>query len=262
MTGARMIDASAWVGSWPFGSGRHEALRELATLLRGVGIGGAMVSPIRAVLGPETTSPNRELLDAIVGWDDPDVAIWLAPIVDPTFPGWQRDLADLLDTAGEHIRAVRIVPSYHGFALDDAPIDRLAEVLIARDLPLIVQVRMLDERAHPPLMKVSPVPIAAIVALAERHAALRIVVAGVFFAELSALAIIERVAIELSAVEADATLPRVLELIAVDRVLLGTHAPLHDPLPGVVKANGPGIAQVDQAAVAGENARRWFRLPV
>jgi predicted TIM-barrel fold metal-dependent hydrolase len=256
---AKPFDANAWFGAWPFGSGETVPLDKVIADLRDAGIGGAVVSPLRAVLAAEPSGANDGLIQAAAALPQSDFDLRLAPVIDPSQADWEQILTQAIDAAGDGLGGVRIIPAYHAFALDEPRVDALAERTTALGLPLIVQVRMLDERAHHPRMVVPPVPVAAIASLARRHPALRIVASGIFFGEIATIRETPNVAIELSSVESGDTLPDVLALLPPERVLLGTHAPLYVPHAALAKLGGEGIGPETIVAIGGGTARDIFR---
>ncbi|MGB3329148.1 MAG: hypothetical protein WBA46_09360 [Thermomicrobiales bacterium] len=261
------FDASAWVGRWPFGGDDDTPLDQLIAGLVDAGIGGALVSPLNAVLAAEPSRANAELIAAAARRDDPAFDLRLAPIIDQTQADWRHELATVAAGAGERLGAIRIVPNYHAYSLSDslgdaldAPsVDALAETLVGQGLPLIVQVRILDERAQHPRMVVPAVPMAALAALGGRHPELAIIAAGVFFSDLPPIREVANIAVELSSLESADTLPDILTLIPAARVVLGTHAPLYVPAASLAKLGGDGIDATTLAAIGGGTARALFR---
>jgi uncharacterized protein len=250
-----LFDASAWVGAWPFGAGRSETLSELIDALLACGIEGAAVSPVRAVLAPEPMTWNRALLDNVrreARADESFTLSWV-PVINPTVPGWERDLAECLDAGGDLIGAVRLIPNYHGYAPDAPAAIACARAVADAGHPVIVQVRMLDERAHHPLVKVPGVAPEAIVRLAHALPGARIIAAAPYMAEFASLAACASISVELSMVENGETLPSAIDLVGAGRVLFGTHAPIHSIAPAVAKLRGMDDATI--AAVAGGTAR-------
>jgi hypothetical protein len=101
-----------------------------------------------------------------------------------------------------------------------------------------VQLRVLDERAHHPLMQVPGVPVEALARLATAVPDGRFLACGIFQAELGALADAPNVMAEVSSVESGDALANALSALGPDRLMLGTHAPVYDPAPGMAKVAG------------------------
>ena len=126
-------------------------------------------------------------------------------------------------------------------------------------LGLCVQIRMQDERAHHPLMKVPAVPIEGIARLAAALSAGRLLACGVFQSELAAIAGNPNVSAELSSIESGDTLANALAVMGKDRVLLGTHAPIYYPVAGIAKVVGSEHDNDTLNRVAALNAGAFFK---
>jgi predicted TIM-barrel fold metal-dependent hydrolase len=85
----------------------------------------------------------------------------------------------------------------------------------------------------------------------------RFLACGVYQAELAALAKAPNVAVELSSVESGDALANALAVIGPERLLLGTHAPVYEPAPGVAKVAG-AVHDSVAAHVGWKNAKAFF----
>lgn len=251
------IDVAAWTGIWPFTMSREVSLAEVVTSLQDVGIDGAVVSPLNAILGPDPMLANRDLLGACRERDGAFL-LRIVPILDPTLPGWEQNLDDL--ASDPLVVGIRLVPSYQGYEVDGPEAEAVSRAVTAQGLAVCVQVRIIDERAHHPLMLVPAVPTAAIARLAQTVPEARFLVSGTFQGELASLADIPNVSAELSSIESADTLANALAVLGPERLLLGTHAPVYTPPPGVAKvdeADDPAVLP----QVASDNAKALFALP-
>jgi hypothetical protein len=251
------FDASAWVGNWPFVSSVKTDLVGLVVQQERAGFSGAAISPMAAILGPEPMAANRALLEQARQYAG-QFTVGIVPILDPSLPGWRQDLTILLSEYPELVAAIKIVPNYHGYAVDSNESIYLAEAVAETGLGLCVQVRMLDERAHHPLMIVPGVPVADVVRLASATPSSRILTCGVFRNELSILAAAPNISVELSSVESGNTLEDASGELDADRLMLGTHAPIYYPLPGMVKLTVSGQPGDVVAQIATTNAAAFF----
>ena len=250
----KRIDVAAWTGIWPFTMSREADVAEVIGGLREVGVDGALVSPLNSILGPDPMLANRDLLAAcrdLAG----SFQVRVAPMLDPTLPGWEQDLAML--AADPMVAGVRLVPSYHGYPVDGAAVESITRFATDLRLPVCVQVRIIDERAHHPLMLVPAVQTAAIARLAQAVPTAKILASGAFQSDLAALAACPNVAAELSSIESADTLANAVAVLGSERLMLGTHVPVYTPAPGVAKVDEAADALVfDRIAVG--NARTWF----
>ncbi len=251
-------DASAFFGAWAFAGLPAPSLSELVGQYRAAGVDGAALSPVEAVLQPEPMAGNLQMLRALISAGGKDFAVRAVPIINPSLPSWDDDVTTCLSESGPLVRAFKVVPNYHNFALDHRASDALAEACTDRRLGLCVQMRMEDERSHHPLMKVSPVESAAVVALARRHPRLSILVCAPYMAELRAYRDCPNVQAELSMVESGFLLQDALRHISADRLLLGTHAPIHMIAPSVAKLQSDELDDETLMKLSGGNFNRFF----
>ncbi len=264
-------DASAWIGSWPFDGQGPCTLPRLQRLLGEAGIAGGVISPLGAVLATDPAPANRALLPAVrragPGW----VA---APVINPALGDWE---AETFRCLRQGARGVRLVPSYHLYPLEAAGLPRFEALAVswvpraARDaldgldglcrlaaaeaIPVAVQMRVSDERAHHPWMRVPGVPPAEVAALARRHPDGRFVACGATFGDLEVLGAVDNVWVEVSFVEASETLIAAVALVRPERVLLGTHAPMFYPAVAVAKVGASDLPEAVRLQIAGGNAR-------
>jgi predicted TIM-barrel fold metal-dependent hydrolase len=252
------FDASAWVGIWPFTAVRTTSLADLVSDLRAVGMSGAAISPLNAVLGPDPRLANRDLLAEAEAFDAGEFDVRIVPMLDPSLPGWKRDLEQLV--ASDLVVGIRIVPNYHGYDVDGDDAMAIAMAVTESGLPLCVQVRMIDERAHHPLMKVSGVPLDGVARLARAVPDARILVGGAFTAELASIADVANVSAELSSVESGDAFGNAAKVLGADRLLLGTHAPLYTSAVAVAKVDLSDASEDERARVAWGNAASLFGM--
>ena len=255
-----MRDASAFLGTWPFAGGSPPTLTELLGEYRAVGIDAAALSPVEAVLQPEPMAANLRLFTPIERGARTAVAVWAVPIINPTLPGWEQHLATCRRVGGERVRAIKIVPGYHDYALDHPALDQLARACLDHGLGLCVQVRMEDERMHHGRMHVPRVEPAAVVALAQRCPTLAILVCGSYMAELASYRDTLTIRAELSFVESGMLLPDALRQLGADRLLVGTHTPIHMIAPNAAKLSSDVLDAATTARLGSENFARFFSI--
>jgi uncharacterized protein len=178
------------------------------------------------------------------------------PILNLTLNTWRRDLEDCVKRFGVH--AVKLTPNNHQLELADRRADELCDFAAEKKLNVCVQMRMMDERTHHPLMKVPAVPAAELAALAARHPCTQFVACGIYNGELVKIRDASNVTVEISMVESGQSLINALPNTGPERLVFGSHSPLLYFESALAKLNVdpqfvPG-AQI--AAIASGNARR------
>lgn len=258
MTEVGYIDVSAWTGTWPYDLNGHVPLARLAERLAAAGIGEAIVSPLDAVLAPDPMPANRALLAAIEEAGDQPVRFRPAPVINPVLATWREDLADLVDRTRGTIPAVRMLPTWHGWRPDTPGASEWLGIVSSIDVMPIVQARMVDERALPPGAAQAPFDIGAMAGWLATMPDVPVVLAGLYRNELAGVADLEHVAVDLAFVESEDTLATVVEILPRRRVLLGTHAPLHEPLAAVAKLPESGPNAPIARLIGTASARMWI----
>lgn len=255
MTDSGYVDVSTWAGTWPFDLNGWVSPARLAARLEAAGIVEAIVSPLDAVLAPDPMPANRALLAAIEEAGDLPVRFRPAPVINPVLATWLEDLAGLADRWPGAIPAVRLLPTWHDWGPDTPGAGECVEAVSRLDMIPIVQARMVDERALPPGAGQSVFDIDATARWLATMPDVPVVLAGLYRNELPGVAALENLAVDLSFVESEDTLATVLEILPWQRVLLGTHAPLHEPLASVAKLPEAGpdasVARLIGAASVG-----------
>jgi uncharacterized protein len=256
-----MRDASAFLGAWAFAGVPATSIGELIAEYRTFGIDGAAFSPAEAVLQPEPMPANRRLFAEVADGTSSAFHGVAVPILNPSLPGWEDHLGECLGDGGALVRAVKIVPGYHDYALDLPAVDMLARTCLERGLGLCVQVRMEDERMHHARMHVPRVDPAAVVALAKGQPQLPLLVCGSYMAELGAYRDSPNIRAELSFVESGFLLHDALGHLGAERLLVGTHTPIHMIAPNAAKPTEERCDAAIVARLSSENFDRFFAPP-
>lgn len=215
-----LVDTSVFCGHWPF---RRLPLREHGALkahLAGHGVSQAWVASAEALLYPDPMHGNEPLLAAVRG----DPFFVPVAVLDLVLAGWRRDARECVERLG--CRAVKLAPNYHGYALSEPRADELAEWAGAAGVPVCIQLRMMDERTHHPLMKVPGVPAEEVAALARRHPKTRFLACAAHHGALKTFSSVENLWAELSFVESKNTLTTAIAALGAKRLVFGSHSPL------------------------------------
>src|SRR5690606_31962711 len=133
-------------GNWPFRRMRYNDPAGLLERLGRIGVERAWVTLLDAVMYKNVHAGNEQLAEMVAGYEA------LVPVgtINPTWPGWERDLEACGGSLG--FAGVRVNPNYHGWPLADGLLGELLDG--AGELGLFVEVapRMTDERHHHPLV--------------------------------------------------------------------------------------------------------------
>lgn len=214
-----LIDTSVFAGHWPFRQLRFREPGQLKQHLLSRGVSQAWVCSAEAILYPDPMQGNQSLLSATEG----DAFFVPVTLVDITLATWRKDTERCITQLGS--RVLKITPNYHSYSLEHPDVGELAVMARELDVPLCIQVRMMDERTHHPLMKVPAVPTAQIAELAKQHPYTRFLVCGVYMSELKPLNEAPNVWCEISHVEASQSLVVATRSFPWQRLAFGSHSP-------------------------------------
>jgi predicted TIM-barrel fold metal-dependent hydrolase len=251
----KLIDVSVFGGSWPFRAHARRTPEQLKAYLTARGVGQAWLASASAVFYPDPMAGNEELF-AETGEEPFFIKV---AVIDVTLATWERDLTNCFERLG--CLAVKLFPNYHGYGLDDPRVLRLVALCRERRAPVCIQVRMMDERGHHTLMKVPAVPVEQVVALAQRAPGARFLVCGAYQGELHRLREAGNVWADLSFVESGHTLRVAVNALGAQRLVFGSHTPLHSFGAGAAKLDvPPGDVEPDTVRrIRAENALSLLR---
>jgi predicted TIM-barrel fold metal-dependent hydrolase len=245
-----IIDCNVGFGSWPFARFAENTAAKLDAMLAREGIARALVSSAEAILYEEPDECNRDLARRLAKHP----RLVPVPVANPRV----RSAAQIVAKAG--IAALKIIPNYHAYDLSDVRAVALAEQVAARGIPLLVQMRIEDERSHYELLKVPGVTVEAIAALAHRLPGLAIVALCPYFAEAIRLAAIANVWVDIAFVENLDTLRQLLAQVPPAKVLFGSHAPWLYARAAAKKLALGSIGAEERQAIGSGNAARLFGM--
>ena len=216
-----IIDTSVFCGYWPFRNLPQRTPQALKAHLQAHGVRQAWVSATEAILFPDPMQANEPLFEAISG----DPFFLPVAIIDPTLATWRRDATACLGKWG--CRALKMLPNYHSYELGHTlpAAAHLVGLAQEAEVPMCVQMRMMDERSHHPLMKVPGVPAEDLVGLASRYPEARLLACGALRPQLPTLAQAPNIWAEVSMVEAGRTLWAAVEAMGPERIVFGSHSP-------------------------------------
>ena len=245
-----IVDCNVSLGHWPFASFGLETARGLDGHLRRRGIDRALVSSVDAVLYPEPEECNVRLRKALGGFP----SLVPVPVVNPRVDSAPEILA------APKLRAVKLIPNYHGYSLADHRAVAVCREAGKRGAAVMVQMRMEDERGHYELLKVKGVTVEEIAALVAEVPGLSLVALCPYFAEAVALAKLPGVFVDISFTEKPDTLALLLAEVPAGRILFGSHTPLYYTGAALAKLTSAEIGERERQAIGGGNAVRLFGL--
>jgi uncharacterized protein len=159
-----IIDVNAALGHYPFRALRYHTAGPMVEVMDRNGIDCAVVSSLHAVFYRDAHRGNVELVADI----KPHAGRFI-PVAtcSPKYVGWERDLDEAVKAWG--MKAVALVPEYHGYALKDehgrAALRRIEEL----GLPVVLTQRFEDRRQRHAWDKAEDLTAAALLEAAKTH---------------------------------------------------------------------------------------------
>ena len=135
------LDFNCYCGNWPFFRIRYNTISKLSQLHSRCGIAGGFVSSCEAIFYQDPYEAELQLAQELKG-----TAYMHAMVLNPMLPGWQDDLRSAVKDL--NIKAVRLMPGFHNYSMLDPVLDDVCHLLLQYQLPLILTLRIRDERTN------------------------------------------------------------------------------------------------------------------
>ena len=188
-----LVDSNSFIGEWPErrlnGSpppARHDLVAQRLRLMDRLGIRRAAVALLDGVLLKDARVANSELHSLLAGHADRFFPVYT---LNPTFPNAAAHLEICLQEYGlaPGTGAVRLHPSFQGYAMDDPRVVAALRHLQRLDLPVVLTLQLEDSRIHHPAIQVPDPDPAAVADLVNKWPEVRWVLAGGRTAEISGI---------------------------------------------------------------------------
>ncbi len=229
----KLLDVNAAAGFWPIQRFSYQHLQELDLVFEAERIETAWVSAVESILYPEPETHDRRLFHDIGAFP----RLQAVKTVNPLLANWERSCRE--DLASYPIAALKLFPNYHGYSLVHPQVAELCRFATARRLPIVIALRVNDERNQPVSMQVAGVPAAQMVELSLKFPEAVLIAASAYKGELKTLATGSRhLLCDISFLDGDDTLAGASCLMPTDRLVFGSHAPFLHARSAVFKVGG------------------------
>lgn len=249
------IDAAAYLGAWPFRP-LEGTPAGLSRIMRVHGIARAIVSPLDGLFHQDPEAANQRFLRQLRRLP----TCCAAPIISLRIADWARRIEAYAENP--QVRAVRLAPTFHGYPLAEAR--DLAVLAADRGLAVAVQLRMLDERFHPPFLDLPPTPLADVVALAAETPQVRWIASAARLGEVTQLGDQIRPLVNLwldtSHVDGLDCMHRACDAVGPDHLLFSTCWPFFYAPSAFLKMQESALPADHASAILTDNAARAFSL--
>lgn len=226
----KIIDVNVAFGFWPIQRIPSADLSALNAVYERLEIGEVWLSAVESILYPEPATFDQALFARLEAFPR------FRPVItaNPLLANWE---AELRGAQREHaLAAVKLFPSYHGYAPDHPEALCLAAVASELGLPVLVQMRVNDERNQPVCMQVSGVKAAAVATLSLAVPDATIIALSSYYGELADLAKgSHRLLADLSFLDGASPILWAQEALPAERLVFGSLAPWLYPDAALIK---------------------------
>ena len=251
-----MIDCNVSLSRWPCRRLKGDETPELVTRLKNQGVSQAWAGSFDALFYRDVAEVNSRLVEECHrhGRD------FLLPFgtVNPLVPDWEEDLRRCHEE--HHMPGIRLYPNYHGYRLDQPVFAELLKATQTRELIVQLVVKMEDERAAHPLLRVSPVDTTPLVRLIPDLPRLRLVLLngpGAIPPEpLRRLRDAGQIYFDMAMVEGLGGIGKLMDAVTAERVLFGSHFPFYVFESALLKLRETPLKELPKKAIEEGNARR------
>lgn len=246
-----LTDVNVSLGHWPFQKLLPDNAAKLSRHLKSEGISLALVSSVETVLYPDPDVYNKLLLKRL----KPYPMLLPVMILNPVLADWQQRLREYVGSS--KIKAVKILPNYHGYTLSSKIAYDLIRELSLKKILLIIQMRLEDERNQYPLMKVPGVKTTEVIKLSKRCPSASILCLCPYIGEaISLVKETENVYVDISFTERLNTVESLIKEIPANRIVFGSHTPFLYTRSAVMKIKSADIPKKDLRAIMSVNIQR------
>ncbi|MBX7210701.1 MAG: amidohydrolase [Verrucomicrobiaceae bacterium] len=246
---ARIIDTNVYLGAHPFRESITAKPQAFALKLADRKVSEAWAGSFEALLQRDITGVNERLTR-----DCRAAGGILKPVgsIHPKLPDWRGDLARCAEQHG--MKAIRLHPNYHGYALDDPAFVELLEAAAAKKLLVQIAAQMEDERTQHPLVQVKPVDLKPLAAVLKKLPEARVMVLNANrVMSMTALAG-TKVWLDIAMLEGVGGVENLLKDWPQNRVVFGSFAPFFYFESARLKLQESELTAAQLAAITAGNA--------
>ena len=249
-----LIDTNITLSRWPFRRCPLDETPALVAKLREQGVTQAWAGTFDGLMHKDLGTANARLAAECRAHSG-----LLVPFgsVNPKLPDWEEELRRCAEV--HRMPGIRLHPNYHGYKLDDPAFARLLALASERKLIVQLVVIMEDERTQYPLLQVPPVDTAPLADLLKKPPGLRLQLLNAF-RTLRGEPLLRLAAagahFEIAMLEGVGGVANLLKQLPVERLILGSHAPLFYFESASLKLKESVLTAAQDRALRSENALR------
>jgi len=245
-----IIDVNTAFGFWPAQRFTHETVESFEDSLRRGGVGEIWVSAVESILYPEPDTFDFRLFERFRSLRG------FRPVktVNPLLANWKERTAEAHEKF--RIAAIKVFANYHGYSLNDPLFNQVCMFAEAEGLPVLIALRVNDERNQPSFLQVAPVPVAQVVEASRRFPGVPFIALCSYRNELPALADGgENLLVDLSFQDGAGMVENAVCRMGASRVVFGSHEAFLHAQAALLKLRHSRLSEEIRLAIASGNVR-------
>lgn len=244
------IDVNFSVGAWPF--------RDLPPItgagMKQRGIRQALTGSLEAVLQRDIAAVNNRLASLCA---ESGGVFMPVGALNPMLPNWRSDLERCQKDHG--MKAIRLHPNYHGYTLAEPVFRDVLTAATERGLAIQISAQLEDQRTQHPRVQATPVDLSPLPDLLKAHPQSRVMVLNANAAMImKSLQSCTALWLDCAMIEGVGGIENLLKSWPLDKLCLGTHAPLFYPESSLLKLQESDLSPEQLAAITQRNARAFL----
>ena len=250
-----LIDTNVHLSRWPFRRVANDDTTGLARKLKQLKITEAWAGSFDALLHRDLSAVNERLIEECRRHGEGILKPFGS--VNLSLPDWEEDARRCAEVY--RMKGIRLYPNYHQYKLEDPRFRKLLAMAADRGLIVQIAVMMEEERTQHPLMRLAHVNPAPLIGLLKEIPKARVVLQNCFRAVRGGLLLklqsTRRVWFDISTLEGMAGIERMLQLLPVDRLVFGSHAPFYIIESALLKLRESRLSETQVNAISFKNAQ-------
>lgn len=251
----KKIDVNVLLGNWPYRKLYKAGLPNMKAYFEAEDVECGIVSSMSSMFYNDAFEGDEDLYEEVKG----DKSFRMLLTLNPMMPGWKTDLEKGIKDF--NVCGVKIFPGLHGYRLENDKCLEMVRTLEEKNLPLVIEHRMEDERntylASPTLLDMDAYRVLV------KKTTIPVVIQSIYTWEVASLSDIldgqHNCYIDTSGLRG-ATFPieEMLQSISVDCILYGTEYPMLCEKASSYIVDRAKISQEDKEKIFYKNAAKVF----
>lgn len=244
----RTIDVNAGAGFWPIQAFTDRTLAELETTYASNAIDEVWLSAIESILFPEPDIHDRTLFERLADFPR------FRPVktINPLLANWHAGLVGM--NRQFPLAAIKLFPNYHGYPLQLPAMEKVCAAANELSLPILIQMRVNDERNQPPFLQVLGADADEIAQFSRTFSEQTIIALCAYNGEVAQLARgSANLLLDFSFLDGCDTFASYDDILSMNRFVFGSHAPFLHAQAARMKLDHFELSEPARRAIASEN---------